>query len=353
MMEGAEMLEDTVETVLERRVDDVEVHNAISGILSAAAAVDGDQQKYQSADAEETTTTAMPSSRERSLVWSFFKKADDRMATCSLCQNQIQYFSSTSNLHRHLKNKHAAEFRELQINAGKEFESEVQGDKEAQESMEKFLEDIKCRLGDEEGDAPHTPAEEQPTSGGENGGDDASSDLAVADTSKTGEKPKKSPVWALFRKLDQRMAMCLLCRKRLQHFSSTGNLYRHLRREHPAHLAKLETHTTLQANKKGHMQMTGRTTHRVQHRERELRDALRLVQAEEGRCLEQQKVLQEKTRELQAEKEALDSERRALQEEAKTLQREKEEIRVEREKLHSEREKVERLKQSLNQRGVW
>lgn len=51
-----------------------------------------------------------PGSKE-SVVWIFFKKTLDRQfATCTICNKQLRYFTSTTNLMQHLLRKHRAEY---------------------------------------------------------------------------------------------------------------------------------------------------------------------------------------------------------------------------------------------------
>lgn len=218
-------------------------------------------------------------------------------------------------------------------------------------------------------DLLHATAEEKPSSY-------QNSDLGRPEgVTVAASNRRSSAVWTHFKKADPRMALCALCRKRIQYYSSTSNLLRHLKNKHPAHFSRLEMHSfthnhrtyylkkplastesivsaKTDAHRSNHTATRGKSKDYLQQRERDLKEALRLVQLEEGRCLEQQRELLEKSRELLAEKAALQTERCALQEEAKTLQREKEEIQAAREKLHSEREEVERLKQALKKKQL-
>lgn len=58
---------------------------------------------------------------------------------------------------------------------------------------------------------------------------------------------KCSAVWRHYRKLDnEKKALCLLCKKRIQYHSSTSNLLRHLQKKHPSHFTQTggrKTHT--------------------------------------------------------------------------------------------------------------
>lgn len=50
---------------------------------------------------------------------------------------------------------------------------------------------------------------------------------------------KCSAVWRHYRKLeDEKKALCLLCKKKIQYHSSTSNLLRHLQKKHPSHFTQ-------------------------------------------------------------------------------------------------------------------
>ncbi len=101
---------------------------------------------------------------------------------------------------------------------------------------------------------------------------------------------------------------------------------------------------------------------RILERERELTEALRRVQQEEGRSIQLQKELLQQFREMDAERRVLQNqkseqeqeharlqkEKEDLQKEKNELQREKEEVQKEREEIQKEKEELEKQKQELD-----
>nr|CAI5837998.1 unnamed protein product [Callosobruchus analis] len=52
---------------------------------------------------------------QKSVVWLFFKKsADKKSATCTVCNQRLKYFVSTSNLRQHIVRKHRIQYNQLQ-----------------------------------------------------------------------------------------------------------------------------------------------------------------------------------------------------------------------------------------------
>ncbi|XP_031425614.1 zinc finger BED domain-containing protein isoform X3 [Clupea harengus] len=78
---------------------------------------------------------------------------------------------------------------------------------------------------------------------GERPGADQNSELGDAEgVTATTSSRKRSAVWMHYQKVDdERKALCLLCKEKIQHQSSTSNLLRHLQKKHPSHFSKLET----------------------------------------------------------------------------------------------------------------
>nr|CAH7746752.1 unnamed protein product [Callosobruchus chinensis] len=55
---------------------------------------------------------------QKSMVWLFFKKsADNKLAICTVCNQQLKYFSSTSNLRQHIVRKHGIQYNQFQKEA--------------------------------------------------------------------------------------------------------------------------------------------------------------------------------------------------------------------------------------------
>ena len=78
---------------------------------------------------------------------------------------------------------------------------------------------------------------------GERPGADQNSELGDAEgVTATTSSRKRSAVWMHYQKVDdERKALCLLCKEKIQHQSSTSNLLLHLQKKHPSHFSKLET----------------------------------------------------------------------------------------------------------------
>ncbi|XP_046713097.1 zinc finger BED domain-containing protein isoform X2 [Silurus meridionalis] len=221
-------------------------------------------------------------------------------------------------------------------------------------------------------------------------------------TPQTPSSRKWSAVWVHYRKVDQeKKALCLLCMEKIQHQSSTSNLIRHLQNKHPTEYAQLEEHSQKRPPKRKNdeseyipvtspktrttptsrvvpSQLSSNLTvdwsdgRRILERERELTEALRRVQQEEGRSLQQQRDLMQQIRELDAErralqnqkreqedehhrlkkeKEDLDSVRMELQKEKEELQKEREELFKAKEEFRKEREELERQRQEMHGEG--
>ncbi|XP_066503003.1 zinc finger BED domain-containing protein isoform X2 [Hoplias malabaricus] len=197
---------------------------------------------------------------------------------------------------------------------------------------------------------------------------------------------KWSAVWVHYRKVDQeKKALCLLCMEKIQHQSSTSNLIRHLQNKHPTEYAQLEEHPQKRPGKRKnddpdyspsspaksrvssirnvqtpinssisekYSGLDWSDGRKILERERELTEALRRVQQEEGRSLQQQRELMQQIRELEAERRALQNQKREQEDEHHRLRREKEEIentklelQKEREELHKERDELFKAKE--------
>ncbi|XP_062405539.1 zinc finger BED domain-containing protein isoform X3 [Sardina pilchardus] len=403
-------------------IEDMEVHGVIEGILCASAGQGPSSDQNSELDNADEVTGATPS-RKRSAVWMHYQKVDDeKKALCLLCKEKIQHQSSTSNLLRHLRKKHPSHFSQLEMSclqhaggqkiyhmntpqASTDFIANCHTDSHQSNHTGTAVSSAVRRpnhqlnaavmLGSPESASQENGIEDMEVHGAIQGilraaagqgpnGDQNSNTADVEGVTVATTSRKCSAVWTHYQKIDdEKRALCLLCKKKIQHHSSTSNLLRHLQKKHPSHFSQLEVHslkhtggrktqTDIQRSshtnapslavsspncQDQHLQSTchsssscpGLSESRVLQRERELTEALRRVQREEGQCLQQQRELLEKSRELQAETHALQTERYALQEEAKVLQKEKEEIQAEREKLQNERKEVERLKQELKE----
>nr|XP_055058102.1 zinc finger BED domain-containing protein isoform X4 [Misgurnus anguillicaudatus] len=208
---------------------------------------------------------------------------------------------------------------------------------------------------------------------------------------------KRSIVWSFFQAEDDRRVLCLLCMKTVLYFGHTTNMLRHLRTKHPADFSSLDKRkpVTDAASKRndcvevlmdeqqvevesvgedgemdgairGILRAAAGTKWsegvRILERERELTEALRRVQQEEGRSIQLQRELLQQFREMDAERRALQNqkceqeqeharlrkEKEEIQKEKNELQKEKEEMQKERDAFQKEKEELEKQKQELD-----
>ncbi|XP_051754824.1 zinc finger BED domain-containing protein isoform X2 [Ctenopharyngodon idella] len=352
--------------------------------------------------------------RKRSIVWSFFQAEDDRRVLCLLCMKTVLYFGHTTNMLRHLRTKHPSDFSSLDKRKPATDAVSKRNDTgcvevlmdEQQVEVESVGEDgemdgaIKgiLRAAAGEGTAEAEVADEE----GE-GPVDEGDGKEIQEDEAPGNTRKWSSVWVHYRKLGQEpRALCLLCMEKIQHRSSTSNLIRHLQHKHPNEFAQLEDHPQKRPNKRKSEDpsrlassptlASGTPTRsqivspkrdvrspcstsldrysgakwsegvRILERERELTEALRRVQQEEGRSIQLQKELLQQFREMDAERRVLQNqkceqeqeharlrkEKEDLQKEKNELQREKEEMQKEREEFQKEKEELEKQKQELD-----
>ncbi|TRY89496.1 hypothetical protein DNTS_016069 [Danionella cerebrum] len=351
--------------------------------------------------------------RRRSIVWSFFQAEDDRRVLCLLCMKTVLYFGHTTNMLRHLRTKHPSDFSSLdkrkpaadtlaKRNDTSCVEVTVLMD-EQQVEVESVGEDgemdgaIKgiLRAAAGEGATEAEVVDEEV----EGHVVEEGSAKEIQEEEAPGNTRKWSSVWLHYRKLGQEpRALCLLCMEKIQHRSSTSNLIRHLQHKHPNEFAQLEDHPQKRPTKRksedpnldASSTLSGTPTRslivspkrdarspcsssvysgakwsegvRLLERERELTEALRRVQQEEGRSIQLQKELLQQFREMDAERRVLQNqkseqeqehgrlrkEREDLQRERSELLSEKEEILKEREEFQKEKEELEKQKQELD-----
>ncbi|XP_026067665.1 golgin subfamily A member 6C-like isoform X2 [Carassius auratus] len=217
---------------------------------------------------------------------------------------------------------------------------------------------------------------------------------------------KRSIVWSFFQAEDDRRVLCLLCMKTVLYFGHTTNMLRHLRTKHPSDFSSLDkrkpaTDAVSKRSDSGCVEVTvlmdeqqvevesvgedgemdgaikgilraaageGTTVAevaveegakwsegvRILERERELTEALRRVQQEEGRSIQLQKELLQQFREMDAERRVLqnqkceqEQEHARLRKEKEDLQKEKDELQSEKEELQKEREEIQKEKEEL------
>ncbi|XP_055058080.2 uncharacterized protein [Misgurnus anguillicaudatus] len=385
----------------------------VSGRYSACPE-EGSQIK-PSVSLHSTSSSSKMAARKRSIVWSFFQAEDDRRVLCLLCMKTVLYFGHTTNMLRHLRTKHPADFSSLDKRKPVTDAASKRNDcvevtvlmDEQQVEVESVGEDgemdgairgiLRAAAGEgaTEGEVPEDegegPADEVV---GKDAQDDETAPLMPGTR-------KWSSVWVHYRKLGQEpRAMCLLCTEKIQHRSSTSNLIRHLQHKHPTEFAQLEEHPQKRPCKRKSeipsqspsSLITGtpprsqimspvrdvRTQSstslekypgtkwsegvRILERERELTEALRRVQQEEGRSIQLQRELLQQFREMDAERRALQNqkceqeqeharlrkEKEEIQKEKNELQKEKEEMQKERDAFQKEKEELEKQKQELD-----
>ncbi|XP_032374427.1 uncharacterized protein LOC116691134 isoform X5 [Etheostoma spectabile] len=383
-------------------VMDADNSSAINGILDAAQGCLAQQMTHEE---ESDDRSVKCRQKKRSLVWKHYEYLDSLAAArCRICMKKLQCSkgSSTSNLHRHLSNRHPGVFSQLvavkqhpspphssqgsSANSDTSTPPETVGapKKQRQFSVEVTLEDSDI----------HTTVNDADINSAINGileaaqgslAEQITHEEESDDRSVKRKRNKRSLVWRHYEYLDSlAAARCRICMKKLQcsEGSSTGNLHRHLSNRHPGVFSQLvadkqhpspphssqssnangDTSTppeTVGAPKKqrqfsGKLKVSrasgGKTS--VLRRERELIEALRRVQKEEARAVEHQRELLENlravnAREAAAERQQIESLRKAQLEEAKDLSRQREEVQKEKTQLQKKWEELQQEREEL------
>lgn len=162
--------------------------------------------------------------KQRSILWKFYEKVPGKLyvARCLVCQKEYRYSSTTSNLKKHLANKHAVTFKNC-------------------ETVEKSDNSINIVYTEyEEGDNSQfsfvgEEVEVQGTSEDESTDLPILSNLKQEDIENSDQKRKNhSAVWSHFVKLPHKdkIAKCLYCGQEYSYKSSGSNLKRHLNMKH-------------------------------------------------------------------------------------------------------------------------
>ncbi|KAL4657053.1 inner centromere protein-like [Arapaima gigas] len=324
-------------------------------------------------------------SRKRSAVWSYFEDGEDpNKALCLVCADKIQHCGNTSNLLKHLRSKHQAQFADVEA---KKKLPEVTAAATLQHGVETagYPEMLDSGSGEEDLRGEQFRGEEAMSRAEQSGVGEAC--YLSATVSK-----KRSAVWTYYQDdEDGNKALCLICLENIQHRRNTSNLLKHLRKRHPAEYADVEDRSKRRQSDEGPLALphcafkppptfpspcrgtakypdilevitVGQSEQeqmrraleqevRVLERERELTEQLRRAQEQEARALEQQRALTEQLRRAQEEEM-----RRARELEARVLQRERqaiEQLRRAQEQesraLEREREALEQLRRELEQ----
>ncbi|XP_076880035.1 uncharacterized protein LOC143528275 [Brachyhypopomus gauderio] len=327
--------------------------------------------------------------RKRSVVWSFFQAEDNKRVLCLLCMKTVLYFGHTTNMLRHLRAKHANDFSALDK---RKTTTDKTGSRHSNNGcvevtvvMDEEQVEVQSEVGDAEMDGAIrgilcATAGEGSGSGCDR---DGTGGQGSPVPSPAPSNRKWSAVWVHYQKVEEeKKALCLLCMEKIQHQSSTGNLIRHLQNKHPAEYSQLEEHTQKRPSKckpqdpeycppslaksrigtsSRNIQSQHNSSHMNKHsgvdwserrrlleRERELTEALRRVQQEEGRSLQQQRDFMQQIRELEAERWSLMNQKREQEDEHHRLRQEKEELEKSKLELQKEREALQKEREELS-----
>ncbi|XP_032374410.1 uncharacterized protein LOC116691134 isoform X3 [Etheostoma spectabile] len=240
-------------------VMDADNSSAINGILDAAQGCLAQQMTHEE---ESDDRSVKCRQKKRSLVWKHYEYLDSLAAArCRICMKKLQCSkgSSTSNLHRHLSNRHPGVFSQLvavkqhpspphssqgsSANSDTSTPPETVGapKKQRQFSVEVTLEDSDI----------HTTVNDADINSAINGileaaqgslAEQITHEEESDDRSVKRKRNKRSLVWRHYEYLDSlAAARCRICMKKLQcsEGSSTGNLHRHLSNRHPGVFSQL------------------------------------------------------------------------------------------------------------------
>ncbi|XP_023671783.1 uncharacterized protein [Paramormyrops kingsleyae] len=297
-------------------------------------------------------------SRKRSAVWLYYQPGEDASkVVCMICLDAIQHCGNTSNMLKHLRSKHHAEY------------ADVEAKKKAE---------------------ARTPRE-------------AAHAVAAASTAAAAypEPKKEGAIWAYYQEGHEgNSALCLLCSENVLYRRNESQLHKHLRKRHPNEYNGLEggasavgweepaagsmVHCSLRRPSlqdeacgiggrfpdilevitlgQSEQEQTRRALEqeaRALQRERELTEQLRRAQEQEARALEQQRELTEQLRRAQEqemkrareqEAQALERERQAIEQLRRAQEQEGRAIRTEREALEQLRRDLEQERLALRRR---
>ncbi|MFT7816847.1 hypothetical protein Z043-115543 [Arapaima gigas] len=318
-------------------------------------------------------------SRKWSTVWLYYQRGEDaNKVVCLICLEAIQHYGNTSNLLRHLRSKHRAEYADVEAK-----KRQVDGAGGAPQHRAKKAavrgatggtqpgNEIECTPGGDPTEQVQLKRE-MDRSGTVNGVHNG-----VLGSSIT--KPRKhSTVWEFYQdRQDSSEALCLLCSENIPYEHNSSQLLTHLQKRHPVQYSSMDSEAAeLSQGPTSHcplkrpvlreeacgssrrdsdilqVLMVGETEQdqirraleqeaRALERERELTAQLRRAQEQEARALERERELTEELRRVR------DQERKAAEEqEERALERERRLV----EQLRREHEKEMRRVQELEAR---
>uniref|UniRef100_A0A8C4EVE5 BED-type domain-containing protein n=1 Tax=Dicentrarchus labrax TaxID=13489 RepID=A0A8C4EVE5_DICLA len=326
----------------------------------------------------------------QSVAWGFFNTVDAESVQCLLCRGLVRHGQgnkgTTTNMLRHLRVKHPAEFVKKIKGRLPETSSIDNGAQDMEADSEQFC---SVALEDETSETLTTGYEDDVTSSingiveaaQEGPADKIMHEEESDDRPVRSRQNRRSLIWRHYERLDSLAAVrCRICMKKIKCFEggSTSNLHRHMSKRHPGVFSQLvangknpprsrssqeSTLVSLYETKyvvfsslvlKGVLKVSRASDGEkgVFRRELELIEALRRAQREEARALEYQRELLEKlravnAREAAAEREQIESLRKAQLEEAKDLSRQKEELEMEKEELQKKWEELQQEREEL------
>ncbi|XP_035508382.1 uncharacterized protein LOC118321251 [Morone saxatilis] len=333
--------------------------------------------------------------RRRSVAWGFFKTVDAESVQCLLCRGLVRHGQgnkgTTTNMLRHLRVKHPAEFVKKIKGRSPEASSIDNSPQDMEADSEQFC-SVEVALEDETSETLTTGYEDDGTSAingivetaQEGPADKIMHEEESDDRPVRSRQNRRSLIWRHYERLDSLAAVrCRICMKKIKCFEggSTSNLHRHMSKRHPGVFSQLVANgknpprprSSQGSNVNGDTSTPPDTVEvteeipfpgvikvsrasdgekSVFRKELELIEALRRAQREEARALEYQRELLEKlravnAREAAAEREQIESLRKAQLEEAKDLSRQKEELETEKEELQKKWEELQQGREEL------
>ncbi|XP_037308863.1 zinc finger BED domain-containing protein [Pungitius pungitius] len=352
-----------------------------AGIISAIDGIPDGVQRRPVAGRYQEASDGRPVKRKRnkrSLIWRHYVELDSfAAARCCICMKvQSIEGGSTSNLHRHMSNRHPEVFSQLA--ADRRHPPPTHSPHISDANVEVVLEDEDSDTLDSAMNGIRECTQEDPA-------EEMTHEEASDDNPVKRRRSKRSLIWRHYEQLDHlAAARCRICMKKLQYFEggSTSNLHRHMSKRHPEMFSQLladgqpppTPHSSHSSGVNGDTFMPPKNAGATEkprqfsgllkvskasvgekfvlRRERELIEALRAAQREEARALEHQRELLEKlramnAREAAAEREQIESLRTAQLEEAKDLSRQREEVQKEKSELLKKLEELQRERQEL------